>query len=137
MPPAERHLIWFLRLSAVMFFCAAPFVFVPTAWMRPIAAWYGLELPDAPLLEYLIRSVSAGYAMLGAMYWWISRDVGRYLPLLWFNAMASLVYDAVVIGIGVMVPLPALWTISEAVSMTIWTLTMMWLLWRLQGEYQR
>jgi hypothetical protein len=124
---AERHLVWFLRLSAVLLGCAAPFVFVPMAWMRPIAVWLGLELPDLTLLEYLVRSISLVYAILGTFCWAMSRDVPRYLPLLRFTAFATLVFDAVLIGVDVTIPMPALWTITEAISLTTWTVALLWL----------
>ena len=36
MTPAERHLVWFIRASAIMFLLAALAVVMPTAWMAAI-----------------------------------------------------------------------------------------------------
>lgn len=49
--------------------CTAVFaVFLPTAWMAAIRGWLGLgEFPDAAVTQYLTRSVSVFYAMLGGL----------------------------------------------------------------------
>jgi hypothetical protein len=127
MTPHERYLVWFLRFSAAMFLCALPFVFVPTAWMRWIADMYGLEVPDAQLVEYLTRSVSAVYAIMGTSYWFMSCDIRRYVPLLRFNAFVTIAFIVVGIGIDVMIPMPIAWTVGEAVSLIVWTALLLWL----------
>lgn len=127
MTPPERQLVWFLRLSALGFLCATPFVLVPTAWMRSIAWWLDLELPDLPLLEYLTRSASAVSAVLGTIFWFMSRDVRRYLPLLWFVGLMALGFAVVVSGVDLLIPMPLLWTVGEAASLTAWTAALLWL----------
>src|SRR5437879_5392404 len=97
MTPAERHLFWFLRFTALMFLAAAPAVVMPSSWMRATAAWHGLELPDVALMEYMTRSVSALYVCMGASYWYMSRDLRRYLPLLRFTVPVMAVFDVTVI----------------------------------------
>lgn len=127
MTPAERRLIWFLRITAAMLLCAAPAVVLPSAWMRAIAAWLGLDMPEAPLVEYLTRSVSALYALLGASCWFMAYDVKRYLPLLRFAVPLTLAFDVTVIAIDLWIPMPTAWIVGEATSVLAWTIA----LWRL------
>jgi hypothetical protein len=127
MTPSERHLVWFLRASAVMLMVAAPVVVMPTAWMRAIGAWLGLEVPETPLVEYLTRSVSALYAALGGYCWFLSCDVRRYLPLLRFMIPLTALFDVTLIVLDVLIPMPIAWTIGEGVAIVGWTLVL-WLL---------
>jgi hypothetical protein len=100
---------------------------MPTAWMRAIGAWLGLEVPDAPLVEYLTRSVSLLYVMLGACCWFLSCDVRRYLPLLRFMIPLTAFFDVTLIALDVLIPMPLGWTVGEAVSIVGWTLMLWWL----------
>ncbi|MSQ95276.1 MAG: hypothetical protein EXR98_12065 [Gemmataceae bacterium] len=134
MNPQERHLIWFLRLTGVMFLCAAPAVVMPSAWMRAIAAWLGLDLPDLPLVEYLTRSVSALYTVLGAAYWFMSCDVRRYLPLLRFTVPCTVVFDVTVIALDLWIPMPLAWTAGEGASILAWTAALWWLVRRVDAS---
>jgi hypothetical protein len=130
MSPQERHLVWFLRASAVMLMAAAPAVIMPTGWMRTIGAWLGLELPETPLVEYLTRSVSALYAGLGAYGWFLSCDVRRYLSLLRFMIPLTALFDVTLIVLDVLIPMPIAWTVGEGVAIVGWTLMLWWLVWR-------
>ena len=133
MTSAERLLIWFLRGTAVMFLCAAPCVVMPTSWMRTISEWYGLDLPDVPLVEYLTRSVSAVYATAGASYWFLSCDVRRYLPFLRFSVWVMIAFDITLIVLDVVIPMPILWTVGEVVAIGVWTLVFWWLVRRVES----
>jgi hypothetical protein len=130
-PP--QLLVWFLRLTAIMFLCAAPAIVMPTAWMRTIGRWPGLDdMPESALMEYLTRSVSALYVMMGASYWFLSCDVRRYLPLLRFTVYATLVFNVTILILDVMIPMPILWTVGEAVATMAWTLALWWLVRRME-----
>src|ERR1041385_3888220 len=109
----EQMLVWFLRVSAAMFFSAILAVPMPTTWMKMVAGWYDLEFSDQPLIQYLARSASALYASSGATYWFMSYDVRRYLPFLRFAVYMMAVLDAILIVIDLMVSMPVLWTIGE------------------------
>jgi hypothetical protein len=128
MPSPEKSLVWFLRLSAVMFLAATPFVFVPTAWMDAIAQSYGLaSLPDLPLMGYLTRHLSALYACMGASYWYISTDLRRFMPLVRFTVPLTFLQALVIVGIDIAVAMPLSWIVGEAISMFVWTLILWWL----------
>lgn len=132
MTSAERHLTWFLRISAVMFLAALPFVAVPSAWMRNIAQIYGLAMPDSPLLEYLARHLSAFYGCMGGSYWFISRDIRRFMPLIRFTIPLTFVQAVIVVAIDIAVEMPWVWTIGEGLSMFAWIALLWWLLRRIE-----
>lgn len=127
--PAERLFVWFLRLTALMLLGAAGAIFLPHDWMNAASEWLELgELPRAPLLQYLTRSVSLLYAALGASFWFLSNDVRRYQPFLRFLVPTTFVFDVTLIGIDLWIPMPHLWSIGEAVAILTWTGTLWWLM---------
>jgi hypothetical protein len=128
MTPAERRLIWFLRLTALLLIAAAGAVLLPSTWMNAIHEWLGLgALPDMPMVGYMTRSVSALYACLGAGCWYVSRNVRRYLPLLRFSLPVSFAFALTLIAIDVHEEMPLAWTLGEGAFLLGWTLA----LWRL------
>ncbi len=133
MTPAENMLAWFLRLTAVMLLCAAFAVIMPTAWMSAFNDRIGLApLPEGPLVEYLTRSLSALYAGLGASYWFLSRDVRRYLPLLRFSVPVTLIFGGTLIAIDIVADMPIAWTACEGPFLLAWTLLFWWLMRRVR-----
>ena len=61
---------------------ALPAVFMPVEWMAAIHRWLGLgELPATPLVEYLARSTSALYVLLGSLFFVIAGDLRRYAAI--------------------------------------------------------
>ena|ERR1700686_3031083 len=130
---AERLLVWFLRISAVMFLSAALAVVMPTAWMAAISKWYGIEFPDVPLMQYLARAMSAVYATMGASYWFMSCDVRRYLPLLRFTVPLTAVFTVATIALDLWIPMPPDWTVGEGVSLVVWTAALWWLVRRVEN----
>ncbi len=127
-------LIWFFRLTAVMLLAAAIAIFLPRAWMNIVSEWLGLgELPTAPLMAYLTRSVSALYAAIGASFWFMSRDVRRYLPLLRFLIPVTLVFDVTIITLDVLIPMPTAWIVGESLAILAWTAALWWLVRRCES----
>src|ERR1700722_13410032 len=107
----EKSLVWFLRFTALCLLAAAGAVVMPYSWMDAIHEWLGLgTLPDSPLVGYLTRSLSALYAILGALSWHVTSDLRRYLPMLRFSVMLSFGFSVTLIGIDWMVAMPTWWT---------------------------
>ena len=60
-------------------------ILMPTEWMVYLHTQLQLgDLPIAPIVEYLTRSVSAVYAMHGVLLLFISFDLAKYRSLLRF-----------------------------------------------------
>lgn len=110
----DRMLIWLLRMAGIAMLCALVFVFCPFEWMAAIHRRIGLgELQHTPLLSYLIRSVSALYAILGAVGMCVSFDLGRYRPLIALLGAAALLGGIGVTILDAVLRLPLFWTLAE------------------------
>ena len=80
---AEKWMIVLLRLTAVVLLTALFPAVMPFAWMDATHQWLGLgKLPDAPIVGYLTRSLSALYAVHGVLVLYLSLDVRRFLPVI-------------------------------------------------------
>jgi hypothetical protein len=111
---AERVLIWVLRVTAGMMLLALPAALLPAEWMRAIHRWLELgDMPDAPIVFYLARSLSAFYAFLGLLLLYLSFDVRRYGDFLRVLALASLPFGLGFLVLDVAVGMPVWWTLSE------------------------
>jgi hypothetical protein len=131
-PSPERALIWFLRLTAVTLLAALLAVVMPYALMNEIHRWLGLsDLPDMPIVGYLTRSLSALYAFLGVICWFVSYDVRRYLPLLQLTVPGALFLGAALCAIDVLVEMPAAWMLVETVFVLLWASVLWWLVRRI------
>jgi hypothetical protein len=114
MNPNERILVLLLRLGGAFMLMALGAVMMPFEWMNSIHAQTGLgELPDVPIVSYLNRSISALYALHGALLLFVAGDVRRYLPIVRFLAVAGALFGAVMIIIDCAVGMPLLWTVCE------------------------
>jgi hypothetical protein len=68
MTRADKALVLLLRIVGVPALFALVAVVMPTTSMAATHRWLGLgEMPTAPVVEYLARSVSAFYALFGAL----------------------------------------------------------------------
>jgi hypothetical protein len=107
-------LLWILGVTAL--FAVVP-VFMPTSWIAKTHRWLGLgELPVGPVVEYLARTLSAFYAMFGALCLLLATDLERYRPVAWFLGAAGLVMGVVFIGVDLVAGIPSWWTVGEGPS---------------------
>src|SRR5207248_57622 len=82
MTRADKLLTILLRTLGLGSLLALVPVFMPFAWMAATRRWLGLgEMPAAPAVEYLARSASALYALIGALCLLLAADLDRYRPL--------------------------------------------------------
>src|SRR5437773_8762275 len=114
MNSAAWWLVWWLRLSAGVLLLALVAVVLPQGWMAQTNDWLGFSaLPDTPLVGYLTRSLSAVYALLGAMTLALAADVRRYAPLIRCLGWGYLVFGAVLLGLDFAVGMPLAWALIE------------------------
>ena len=124
----ERILIWLLRIGGVVMLTALGAVVMPYDWMNVIHQQQGLgKLPHVPIIGYLTRSLSAIYALHGALLVFIASDVRRYLPVVRFLAVAGVVFGAVMLGIDYFVGMPVPWTVAEGPSVVVFSAVILWL----------
>ena len=111
---ARWMLVWVLRIAGMAMLCALAFVFCPFGWMQAIHARIGMgELAYTPLLSYLIRTLAAMYASLGAIVLFVSRDVERHRDLIRFLAWISMIGGVGVTTLDAILRLPLFWTMTE------------------------
>ena len=114
MKASEHILVWLLRLFGASTLAALGAVFMPYDWMNLIHQRLGMgELPHIPIVGYLTRSISALYALHGALLILVSLDVRRYLPIVRFLGVGAVVVGILLFGLDHAVGMPVLWTIGE------------------------
>lgn len=110
----HRTLIILLRVAGVLGCTAVFAVFMPTAWMAATHEWLGLgEFPDAPITQYLTRSLSAFYAVFGGLAIVVSTDVRRHVLVIAYLACATIAFGVLLIAIDALAGLPTSWTLFE------------------------
>jgi hypothetical protein len=111
---AETVLLILLRFGGLITLAAVFFVFVPFEWMQRIAVGLTLAEPaETPLAHYLTRSLSAMYAVHGALVFYLSFDVARYAAVARFAGAVGVVMGALLLGIDLHAGMPAFWTAGE------------------------
>jgi hypothetical protein len=81
MTRADKALVLLLRFVGVSALFALVAVFMPVSWMTATHRCLGLgEMPTAPVVEYLARSLSAFHAIMGALCLVPATDLERYRP---------------------------------------------------------
>jgi hypothetical protein len=111
---ARRVLAWLLYILGGMMSVAFVAVVMPTSGMVAIADWLGVgPLQRSPLTEYLTRSLSTMYGVLGVLHLFLARDVVRYLDLIvvigWLTVLAGAIMTVIDFAAG----MPPLWSWSE------------------------
>jgi hypothetical protein len=92
-------------------------VVMPRSWMAATHEWLGLgEFPTAPIVENLARSVSAFYAIFGAVCLMLASDIERYRPLIKFLGAILVVFGVSLFAIDSSAGMPPWWTVSEGLA---------------------
>src|SRR5438477_12490784 len=111
---AAKALTILLRVLGVGSLFALGAVLMPLSWMANIHRWLGLgEMPTAPVVEYLARSVSAFYALFGALCLVVAYDLERYRPLVRFLGRAIALMGLVLLGVDLAARMPWWWSACE------------------------
>jgi hypothetical protein len=111
----EKLQSWILRLSGTVEILAFFAVAMPRSWMEASHSWLGMgEMPNGPLIMFMIRQASYAYGMHGVSLWLLATDVRRYRLLVLFNAVAYLIAAVVFAVIDYFVGMPLWWTIADA-----------------------
>ncbi len=110
----HRVLIILLRVGGVVACTAIIASVMPTTWIVATHRWLGLgDFPDAPITQYLARSLSAFYAIFGGLVIVVSTDVQRYAPIILFFAYVTIGFGVLITGIDLAVCMPTYWTLFE------------------------
>src|SRR6516162_1658870 len=114
MAKSDRALVLLLRIVGVPALFALVAVVMPSSWMAATHRWLGLgEMPTGPVVEYLARSLSAFYAVTGALCLVLTTDLERYRPLVRFLGVAFALMSLVLLGVDLAAGMPWWWTAAE------------------------
>ena len=114
MTKSDKALVILLRFAGVSALLALIAVFMPVSWMAATHRCLGLgEMPTGPVVEYLAGSVSAFYAVMGALCLVMASDPERYPPLVRFLGVAFALMSVVLLGVDLAAGMPWWWTASE------------------------
>jgi hypothetical protein len=114
MTKRDKALVILLRLVGVPALFALAAVLMPVSWMAATHRWLGLgEMPTAPVVEYLARSLSAFYAVMGALCLVLATDMERYRPLVRFLGVVFALMSVVLLGVDLAAGMPWWWSASE------------------------
>jgi hypothetical protein len=114
MSRAELAITIILRLVGCAAVLATFAVFLPFEWMNAIhRATVEGELPAAPIVNYLARSLSMFYALMGVITLFVARDVRRNASFVTLLGVLYLTSGVVQLGIDLHAPMPLSWTLGE------------------------
>lgn len=131
----EKALVLLLRLDGMVMLVALFPSIMPLTWMKEIHRCLGMgELPDGPIISYLTRSLSIMYAMHGALLFFISWDVRRYLPVVKLVAILTILLGLWLTALDVIVGMPMFWTIFEGPILFLLYCVVLWLTGHVQGN---
>jgi hypothetical protein len=110
----RRLLVFLLRLGGAFTVLAFPAMFLPVEWMASTHHWLGLgELPRAPVVDYLARSVAALYGFHGVLLLIVARDPVRFAPIVRFVGVMNVAFGLMMTAIDAHAGLPSWWTLTE------------------------
>ena len=110
----DRFLTLYLRLVGTVAGSAAVCAVMPLRWMDAVHRALGMgSLPDQSIVEYLARSTSAFYALVGALLWTLSFDLARYRPLIVRLGLAVIALGILLLGTDLAAGMPWFWQATE------------------------
>ena len=112
-----RVLGWVVGAGGVVMLLAAPFVFVPRAWMAAVHEWLGFgAFPEGPMTEYLARSVSGLYALAGLVLVVSASDPVRYGGVVTAVVVGVVALAAAMLVAGAGMGMPWWWVVGDTAS---------------------
>ncbi len=111
---SRKLLAGLLRGLGLIDLAAFIVVILPMPSIAWVHQWTGLgSLPDGRIVDYLVRTTPALYALHGALLIYVSFDVVRYRPLIRFLGWLMAAHGAVLVFIDVRAGMPFWWTWCE------------------------
>jgi hypothetical protein len=132
---SEKALALVLRIVGIMSLTALIPAVMPFAWMKDIHRLLGMgELPEGPIIGYLTRSLSAMYALEGAVVVFVSLDIHRYLPIVRLLAVLTILFGMGMLVLDSTVGMPLMWTATEGPFIIIFGSVVLWLSGRISRD---
>ena len=132
---AEKLLVWILRAAGVVCTLAIVPMLMPTAWAQGAHAAIGLgNLPGEPIVEYLVRGMSAMCAMYGGLLLLLAGDIHRYRRVITYQAVAILTAATCATILMYHLPILGNYILLDVISCWLYCLPTLWLQTRLTKE---
>lgn len=107
---------------------ALPMVFLPVSWIAASHEWLGMgPYPNRPIVDYLARSLSMFYGLVGLLLILIANDVRRFRPLVRYVGAGSVLAGVLMTFIGLRSGIPTYWSYHEGPSAAVFGLLVLWL----------
>ena len=130
---AEKWLTRLLQITGWLMATAVFAVFLPHDTMGAIHERLGLgAFPEGKIVDYLARSTSAFYAMIGVLYIILARDLRAYAALITFIAWANIAFGILLAVTGLQLGFPLWWTLGEGPLIIVMGFVILWLQRKLQ-----
>ena len=124
----ERILKLILQINGGVMATALVAVFMSHDQMAAIHQWLGLgKFPEGIIVDYLARSLSACYALMGVLSIVLARDIRAYATIITFMAWASICFGVATIIIDLQLGFPAWWTWGEGPFIIAYGAGVLWL----------
>ena len=126
----KRLLKLILQINGAVMATALIAVFLSHDQMAAIHEWLELEVekfPKAIIVDYIARSLSAFYAIMGILYLVLARDVHAHASVITFMAWASICFGVGSIVIGLQLGFPTWWTWGEGPFIILYGVAILWL----------
>ena len=131
----QRLLVWLLRFAGLVEILAFIAVVMPRSWMETSHTWLGLgEMPDGPLIMFMIRQASYTYGIHGISLWVIASNVERFRLLVLLNGISFLVAGPVFFLIDYTSGMPLWWTVADPLACVCFGAALLWLSRRKEGD---
>ena len=118
------YVAWVLRVVGVLSMLAIVAVFMPLSWMASVHESIGLgKMPEGSIVEYLARSLSALYALLGCWIFYLSGRVPAQLGFVRLFGSLFAVFGVVLWWVGFKSSMPVAWVLLEgppAILLGLW-----------------
>ena len=125
---AEIVLKWLLVVMGGLAATAVVPMVMPFSWMQSVNDSLGLEpLVDTPLMQYMTRSLSALYALLGVLTIYVGLDVRRYRRLILVMGWLTAILGLALTGIDFAIGMPPSWSWGEGPPTVLVAAAMIWL----------
>ncbi|MEC8972633.1 MAG: hypothetical protein VX509_01870 [Verrucomicrobiota bacterium] len=132
---AEKLLVWILRAAGVVCTLAIVPMLMPTAWAQGAHTAIGLgNLPGEPIVEYLVRGMSAMCALYGGLLLLLAGDVHRYRRVITYQAVAILTAATCATILMYHLPILGNYILLDVISCWLYCLPTLWLQTRLTKE---
>jgi hypothetical protein len=123
-----RPLKVLLRVCGSICLLALVPAMMPAGWIASTHAALGFSGDTAaPVFQYMARSLSLVYALIGGGMWLLSTDIQRFRPLIRYAAFGYVVLGTMLLGIDLRAGMPLYWVLAEGpllmlVGAAIWLL---------------